>query len=370
MPQQGNSWVVEGGDNVFSIAQKVFGNQRMAMEILRMNGGQTLIRPGDVLSLPDWNDPNLYIGANEFQGVLNQNAQNPTYKGPTVAAVPDSQAGGLPSLTGQGQGPTGSTAVQGPNIPNNPYATQRNFREADVASMTLQFSPGYKNPSQPFGTNLPISTAKSGNMFTTVPPSGRTQQGRRDKGVSVQQSTKPSQTPPSLSTNPLMMAGGNIGGLIAAGAKTQPGSQAGKKPTTTTTGEHQKAFATEVENFKNYVNFGTSSPPPYVSGAAASAVLGYQYAKIMQSTGYVYDPQTRRFVYTNTTPTSTDKSGLPPAPTSFQSWGEDWNQSHYPRAQFEYAGLDRGGGGTGGGVTGRAGNTVGYAALSTRVATG
>lgn len=53
MPQQGNQYVVEGGDNLFSIAEKMYGDQRMFAEIMRLNRlGSGVIRPGMVLNLP------------------------------------------------------------------------------------------------------------------------------------------------------------------------------------------------------------------------------------------------------------------------------------------------------------------------------
>ena len=53
MPVQGNQYVVEGGDNLFSIAEKMYGDQRMFAEIMRLNRlGSGVIRPGMVLNLP------------------------------------------------------------------------------------------------------------------------------------------------------------------------------------------------------------------------------------------------------------------------------------------------------------------------------
>lgn len=60
MAQQGNVWAVEGGDNLAAIAKKVYGDERMFAEILRLNGGSTLIRPGMVLKLPTLNR-NVFI---------------------------------------------------------------------------------------------------------------------------------------------------------------------------------------------------------------------------------------------------------------------------------------------------------------------
>jgi len=53
MPQQGNQFVVSGGDNLFSIAEKVYNDQRMFAEIMRLNKlSSGVIRPGMVLTLP------------------------------------------------------------------------------------------------------------------------------------------------------------------------------------------------------------------------------------------------------------------------------------------------------------------------------
>lgn len=53
MPQQGNQYVVEGGDNLFSIAEKLYGDQRMFAEVMRLNRlSSGVIRPGMVLNLP------------------------------------------------------------------------------------------------------------------------------------------------------------------------------------------------------------------------------------------------------------------------------------------------------------------------------
>jgi hypothetical protein len=119
MPQQGSTWVVESGENVFKIAEQVYGNQRMAYEILKMNGGSTLIHPGDVLSLPEWNDPNVYVGANQVQNVINQNlkyADEWGYKGPEVAAVPDSQRDAWNAAQGVSGVGKNTPNVSGPNV--------------------------------------------------------------------------------------------------------------------------------------------------------------------------------------------------------------------------------------------------------------
>jgi hypothetical protein len=372
----------------------------MAMEILRMNGGSTLIRPGDVLALPEWNDPNLYIGANEFQGVLNQNAQNPNYKGATIAAVPDSQR----AAWGVEQGLTGtsnqSTApnVSGPNV----FRQAGNFELNRMRGPQAFSTPGATNTAynpNPYKVQQQFRQADAAQGGTAVQAPNIPRnigQGRRDKGVQTPQPTS-QPTGQNLSTSPMAMAGGNIGSLFAsatnrnlnknlAGKLVNPlyssaveaiqnprgTSGSGKSPTATSavsTGTNQAYLKQESQTLNDFIN-GIGTPPQSIAGAAASNVLGYQFDKKMAVLGYVYDPQTRRFRLVNPPTKPTDNSGLPPAPTSFQGVGQDWNQSHYPQAQFEYAGLDRGGGGAGGGVTGRTGTTAGYVALSTRVATG
>jgi LysM repeat protein len=57
----GATYQVQGGDNLMAIAKKVYGNERMFAEIMRLNGlSGTTIRPGQVLRLPV-NKPNEQI---------------------------------------------------------------------------------------------------------------------------------------------------------------------------------------------------------------------------------------------------------------------------------------------------------------------
>ena len=60
--RHGNYWQVGTGDNVAKIAEQVYGNQRMMAEIIRLNGGVSMLRPGMVLRLPNFKEnKNIYI---------------------------------------------------------------------------------------------------------------------------------------------------------------------------------------------------------------------------------------------------------------------------------------------------------------------
>ena len=60
--RQGNYWRVGTGDNVAKIAEQVYGNQRMMAEIIRLNGGVSMLKPGMILRLPNFKDnKDIYI---------------------------------------------------------------------------------------------------------------------------------------------------------------------------------------------------------------------------------------------------------------------------------------------------------------------
>ncbi len=102
MPQRGNTWVVQAGDNLNRIAQLVYGydNERMFAEISRLNGGVSTIRSGMVLKLPMLkpnsqifiaNDAAQMMGMNSEQEVAAWYSQNPNAGGMTRALDPQRQ---------------------------------------------------------------------------------------------------------------------------------------------------------------------------------------------------------------------------------------------------------------------------------------
>lgn len=399
MPQQGSSWVVEGGDNVFKIAEQVYGNQRMAFEILKMNGGSTLINPGDVLSLPEWNDPNVYVGANQMQSVLTQNAaNNPNWTGPTVAAVPVSQ-----------QSPTGMTSTNTTGVTSAPVipSVQQRFREADAVSMagapqgaTAVRAPNISYPGgvpnarittqpnqnlmqmrgpQPFSTTSPSvntevaraqryqsSSVPGTNLAAAVPPTAAevvpgqmywngktwvtkgmepapaaptTQQGRRDKGVALPRTTTPTTTP----TTP----GSTRFQSLLMEDKMRPELTA---PELVIPARVSKGLSITMEQ--------AGYDPNYIS---------YLLAPVEEKgAGYVYDRMTGIFYPAGKVPTNVSSNYAVNIPEY------DWNQSHEPN----YGNYGYGGGGTGGGYSGGGGGygvnsgSVASYSLSTRLATG
>lgn len=51
----GGRYTAKSGDNLFSIAENLYGDQRMAYELARANGGSFVVRPGDTFKLPTYN---------------------------------------------------------------------------------------------------------------------------------------------------------------------------------------------------------------------------------------------------------------------------------------------------------------------------
>ena len=410
MPQQGSTWVVESGENVFKIAEQLYGNQRMAFEILKMNGGNTVIQPGDVLSLPDYNDPNVYVGANQVQNVLDQRVKNdPNYTGPTTAAVPVSQQSPTGMTSTTTTTPTTSTAPVLPSV-------QQRFREADAASMagapqgaTAVQTPNMPRPniSYPGGVpnarrTLPSGTQLSsgGKVFgrrttapvapdmntevaraqryqasgvpgtklaTAVPPTaaevvpgqmywnGKTwvtkgmepapvgptnQQGRRDKGVSVQQSTAPSLVPtkaPGTTRFQSLLMEDQLRPTIT-------------DPTIVIPAHVQKGLMITASMFGGDPNVSAYLTAPVEEGGG----------------GYVYDKMSGIYYPAGKVPTNVSLDyGL-----NIPEY--DWNQSHEPN----YGNYGYGNGGGGGGYTGGGGgygvnsSSVASYSLSTRLATG
>jgi hypothetical protein len=66
--RMGRKYTVKSGDSWFKIAGRIYGDQRMAGELARMNNGVNMLQPGMVLRLPNQRR-NPYIGQNEFDGV-------------------------------------------------------------------------------------------------------------------------------------------------------------------------------------------------------------------------------------------------------------------------------------------------------------
>ncbi|HRN50548.1 MAG TPA: Ig-like domain-containing protein [Anaerolineales bacterium] len=48
----GGAYSVQAGDNWFSIAEKIYGNQRMAGQLIDANGGVSMLQPGQTIALP------------------------------------------------------------------------------------------------------------------------------------------------------------------------------------------------------------------------------------------------------------------------------------------------------------------------------
>lgn len=77
MPQQGNTYVVQGGDNLFSIAEQVYGDQKMFVDIMRLNKlGSGVIRPGMVLTLPKQRSGSALSASMDKNLISNLSAEN------------------------------------------------------------------------------------------------------------------------------------------------------------------------------------------------------------------------------------------------------------------------------------------------------
>jgi hypothetical protein len=94
MPQSGSYWVVEGGDNLFSIASNMGWNQRMAAIISRLNGGISGLQPGQRLILPRQEESNIVISDAEWANLSGTS---------TAATTPAAKPGGK-SKTNYGPG--------------------------------------------------------------------------------------------------------------------------------------------------------------------------------------------------------------------------------------------------------------------------
>lgn len=72
------TYTAKSGDNLFKIAEQLYGDQRMAYEIARINGGSFLVRPGDRFDIPAYNK-NLYVSKGQelaAEGKITVNGQN------------------------------------------------------------------------------------------------------------------------------------------------------------------------------------------------------------------------------------------------------------------------------------------------------
>lgn len=274
MPVQ--TYTVKGGDNLFSIAGSVYGNQRMFAEIMRLNGLTSgVIRPGMVLKLPQ---PKPDYAINVSGGLMNAvKAENDfvqqNKRMPTQQELQDFQA------QQQQQSPFfgGTLSFQKPDYSKPPYPTS-----GTVESLMTYKSPA-ATPTAPTTTQYPSPYTSEYQPGYNVAQRGRgyTPVTRQEfaKGVGGYQRTfgvtGTPQTPEFLSGISKAMEGprflGGIGGTLLGTVAGIPGAITG-----------------------NVIGQGLGS----LAGAA-----GYTYQQTIEPyLNQQVDPTTGRVIYTQPLP--------------------------------------------------------------------
>ena len=172
MPVQGNQYVVEGGDNLFSIAEKMYGDQRMFAEIMRLNRlGSGVIRPGMVLNLPR-QKPSSQIsiakGLVEQLGAENKFVQT-NNRLPTPAEmqqqISGQAVGGTPSQLSQAQMRSRGTNANYGQVASGVVETNQNgnpitYQNTPSSTYDIRRSRGYKQP-EPISRQEYLSTIEN-----------------------------------------------------------------------------------------------------------------------------------------------------------------------------------------------------------------
>lgn len=153
--KQKGGYTVQAGDNYFTIAEKLFGNQRYAGLLISANGG--MLRPGDVIRVPDveGGDPNVYFSPGAYRRAQELTAQTAYGQRQTQAAqtqTPQTQVTltNPPTISSVGTNNYSSLAAQTPTTPGSSAPTYTGYIPAGQGGgyvPTAPLRPGMANPS-------------------------------------------------------------------------------------------------------------------------------------------------------------------------------------------------------------------------------
>ena len=160
--KQKGGYTVQAGDNYFTIAEKLYGNQRYAGLLISANGG--MLRPGDVISVPDveGGDPNVYFSQGAFNRGLELMQGLPSasrYGGASnqVQTTPQVSLTNPPSVSSVGTNNYAALATQTPTTtPYTPPTTgvampsgYVNYSALAAQSVAKPWRPTRENPINP-----------------------------------------------------------------------------------------------------------------------------------------------------------------------------------------------------------------------------
>lgn len=153
--KQKGGYTVQAGDNYFTIAEKLFGNQRYAGLLISANGG--MLRPGDVISVPDVDggDPNVYFSQGAYKRGLELMQGLPSasrYGGSGGQTQTTSQVTltNPPTVSSVGVNNYSALAAQTPTTPGSSTPAYTGYIPAGQGGgyvPTAPFRPGMANPS-------------------------------------------------------------------------------------------------------------------------------------------------------------------------------------------------------------------------------
>lgn len=159
-------YTVQAGDNYYTIAEKLYGNQRYAGILISANGG--MLRPGDVISVPDveGGDPNVYFSQGAYNRGLElmQGLPSASRYGGSAAQAQTAQTQvnltAPPTVSSVGVNNYAALAAQTPTTPGAtaPSPVNPNYQGASL----------YAPPSQ--GTTTTPAQVRNRPPRRTTPP--------------------------------------------------------------------------------------------------------------------------------------------------------------------------------------------------------
>lgn len=226
--KQKGGYTVQAGDNYFTIAEKLFGNQRYAGLLISANGG--MLRPGDVITVPDveGGDPNVYFSPGAYRRAQELTAQTAYGQRQTQAAQAQTAQTQVtltnpPTISSVGTNNYSNLAAQTPPTPYAPPTTG------------VGMPPGYVNYSAlaAQGTPRPQSSPSYPIAGQVVPPYagwyGATQQKKQMTKTGGRKTGRPGDVPvfpgtgagqPPLAPRPPSVAGQGL--IPGTGIPTTP----------------------------------------------------------------------------------------------------------------------------------------------------